>query len=453
MCHGGDDSNLMRVFFREVVTSARGKLTSEERKSLPAVLFLQGGPGFECAGPLEASGWLGEMVKEHRVFLMDQRGTGRSDSEIVMPTRHRDASEDPGPSMLSYPMYWTDRNVSPAKAWAVHLKNFRADSIVKDAELFRKTVLGEDVKWTLLGQSFGGFCITTYLSFAPEGVKEALLTGGLPPLINESASALNAYRKLFERVQTQNKKYFERFPKDADRVYALYVQLDKKGPQRLPGGGSLTIPLVRALGFSNLGTAQGMERLHYMMQYIEIDYAKTLLGDEEIVGAYLPHKFLIEVENSFRHFETNPLYAVLHEAIYCNGACAIGAADQVWRERVGEDDSLRRAFTGECIYSSFFEHIPSLRPFKAIVQELKKDNDWPKLYDTAQLAKNTVPVACASYVEDMFVDFDLAAETAAKIRGARVWSTSEYMHSGIREDGARIVQKLLSIVRDEDPIR
>ena len=99
---------------------------------------------------------------------------------------------------------------------------------MKDAELFRKTVLGEDVKWTLLGQSFGGFCITTYLSFAPEGVKEALLTGGLPPLIDEPASALNAYRKLFERVQTQNKKYFERFPYDVDRLYALYVQLQNE---------------------------------------------------------------------------------------------------------------------------------------------------------------------------------------------------------------------------------
>jgi hypothetical protein len=53
VCHARGDSNAMRVFFREVVTAARGKLTSEERKSLPAVLFLQGGPGFECAGPLE----------------------------------------------------------------------------------------------------------------------------------------------------------------------------------------------------------------------------------------------------------------------------------------------------------------------------------------------------------------------------------------------------------------
>ena len=53
----------------------------------------------------------------------------------------------------------------------------------------------------------------------------------------------------------------------------------------------------------------------------------------------------------------------------------------------------------------------------------------------------------------MFVDFDLAADTAAKISGARVWSTSEYMHSGIRENGALIVSKLLSYTRDEDPIR
>jgi hypothetical protein len=293
------------------------------------------------------------------------------------------------------------------------------------------------------------------LSFAPEGVKEALLTGGLPPLIDEPASALNAYRKLFGRVVTQNKKYFERFPKDRARVRMLYHSIADRqasGGIALPGGGTLTVPLVRALGFSNLGTAQGIERLHYILQYLG-----HCFEDGQVVGVpSLPHKFLIEVENAFRHFETNPLYAILHETIYCNGACAIGAADQMWDEKVGlhlYDAGDCDLFTGEMVFSSFFEDIPSLRPYKAIYEELKNDKDWPKVYDAAQLAKNTVPVACASYVEDMFVDFDLAAETAAKIQGARVWSTSEYMHSGIREDGARIVRKLLSLVRDEDPIR
>ena len=51
----------------------------------------------------------------------------------------------------------------------------RADSIVRDCEAIRKTLLGPDTKWTALGQSFGGFCIMSYLSLAPEGLKQAKL--------------------------------------------------------------------------------------------------------------------------------------------------------------------------------------------------------------------------------------------------------------------------------------
>lgn len=48
----------------------------------------------------------------------------------------------------------------------------RADSIVFDAELIRKALVPLDNtqgKWSILGQSFGGFCAFTYLSLAPEG--------------------------------------------------------------------------------------------------------------------------------------------------------------------------------------------------------------------------------------------------------------------------------------------
>lgn len=49
----------------------------------------------------------------------------------------------------------------------------RADSIVKDAEAIRKQLVPRtqawDGKWSILGQSFGGFCCVTYLSQAPEG--------------------------------------------------------------------------------------------------------------------------------------------------------------------------------------------------------------------------------------------------------------------------------------------
>lgn len=424
-------------------------MTQTERRALPAVLFLQGGPGFECARPCEEGGWLAELVKEHRVFLMDQRGTGMSSAEL---TRAR-FDEGDGETLVEPDVnVASGSDASAATRWASLLKCFRADAIVRDAELFRKRALGEDVKWTLLGQSFGGFCITTYLSFAPEGVKEALYTGGLPPLIDEEASALGAYTKLLNRVKTQNEKFHARFPGDNERIHYLARHIQEVDTP-LPGGGSLSATHLRALGFSNLGTAQGMERLHYILENVRV---------EPTGKAPLSKKLLIEIENAYRHFETNALYAILHESIYCSGGNAYGAADEALRNRTefdtvagfAADPSKQFLFTGEMVYESFFEDIHSLRPYREIWRALAREEEWTTLYDVERLGANeNIPVACASYVEDMFVDFDLAADTAAKISGARVWSTSEYMHSGIRENGALIVSKLLSYTRDEDPIR
>jgi len=45
----------------------------------PYLLFLQGGPGFEATRPdAEPAGWMARALKEYRLLLLDQRGTGRS---------------------------------------------------------------------------------------------------------------------------------------------------------------------------------------------------------------------------------------------------------------------------------------------------------------------------------------------------------------------------------------
>lgn len=49
--------------------------------------------------------------------------------------------------------------------------------------------------------------------------------------------------------------------------------------------------------------------------------------------------------------------------------------------------------------------------------------------------------------QDMFVDCDLAQETAAQVKGLRQWVTSEYMHCGLREAGGTIFEKLLNMAR------
>ena len=116
----------------------------------PYLVFLQGGPGFEAARPTSPpSGWMKRALKDFRVLLLDQRGTGRSTP--VGPILPGDTAADQ----------------------AAYLTHFRADSIVRDAELIRKE-LGVD-RWSVLGQSFGGFTSLTYLSIAPEGT-----SGGLP---------------------------------------------------------------------------------------------------------------------------------------------------------------------------------------------------------------------------------------------------------------------------------
>ena len=51
---------------------------------------------------------------------------------------------------------------------------FRADNIIKDAERIRKQLIG-DKKWSVLGQSFGGFCATHYLSFYPESLEKVYI--------------------------------------------------------------------------------------------------------------------------------------------------------------------------------------------------------------------------------------------------------------------------------------
>ena len=55
-----------------------------------------------------------------------------------------------------------------------------------------------------------------------------------------------------------------------------------------------------------------------------------------------------------------------------------------------------------------FEEFAALQPVKEAAEILAQKADWPKLYDLETLESNSVPVAGATYYEDMYVDFELA---------------------------------------------
>ena len=156
---------------------------------------------------------------------------------------------------------------------AEYLGCFRADSIVRDCELIRRELAGDE-PWTVLGQSFGGFCATTYLSIAPEGLRRVLICGGLPSL---DAHADEVYRAAYPRMERKNKGFYARYPQDIDHVRRVGAYL-ASNEVVLPNGMLLTPEAFQTLGLM-LGASDGFDRMHWITNEYEHDGLRTS-GDE-----------------------------------------------------------------------------------------------------------------------------------------------------------------------------
>jgi pimeloyl-ACP methyl ester carboxylesterase len=406
--HARPTQESLTVFARAVKRSDDG----DKRKHW--LVFLQGGPGFPGPRPLARTGWLKRALDDYHVLLLDSRGNGRS--SVVLPE--------------------TLGRRGAARAQADYLMHFRADAIVRDAELIRAELIGNDESWSVLGQSYGGFCAVHYLSMHPAGVREAFITGGLPPL---AGSADDYYRHTYPEVARKTRKFFERYPGDRDLCARIMEHLDRH-EVALPTGGRLTVRRFQQLGFL-LGFDDGMENLHYLL---ELAFCGGARGSDELG---LP--FLRGVEN-VQSFETNPIFAVLHEMCYTQGTASRWAAERVRAEfpETNWTPGNAPAFTGEMIYPWMFDDYPRLRPLRDVAEILAGEERWPALYDAARLARNTVPCVAAIYAEDMYVPRALSEQTAAAIAGCKAWLTNEYEHNGLRTSDA-VFERLLALRRDE----
>ena len=358
-------------------------------------MFFEGGPGFEAPRPIRANAtppWLERALADFRVLMLDQRGTGRS---TPIATRLPGSAEEQ----------------------ARYLTHFRADSIVADAEAIRREL--EVERWSVLGQSFGGFCAMRYLSAAPASLREVMLTGGVPPL---EAHIDDVYRATFARMRDRNERFYERYPEDRERLLGLLERAGRE-PPLLPGGDRLTPARVRQLGIL-LGMSDGLERLHYIL---ELDPGSPA--------------FLHDAEQA-TSFARNPIYAVLHEACWANGGATAWSARRVLEE---QSDWPEEFMTGEHIFPAMFEQ-PSLAPLREAA-ELLAAHDWPALYDREALSRNQVPGAAAVYAEDPYVERAFSEQTAACVPRLRLWLTSEYDHDGLRKDGERVLGRLLDLAR------
>jgi pimeloyl-ACP methyl ester carboxylesterase len=386
--HAAPDGPPITVFAREVA--------DPDGTDRPFLVFLQGGPGSEAPRPTRhpsGPGWLDRALAEFRVLMLDQRGTGRSTPVGRLP------------------------GMAPAEQ-AAYLTHFRADAIVRDAEHIRHAL---DIdRWSVLGQSFGGLCVTTYLSIAPEGLREAFITGGLPPL---GRPADEVYERTWARQLERNRRYYARYPRDRERVRDLLDRLDHD-PMPLPSGDRLTARRLRLLG-GELGMSDGAEAVHYAL---ELDADSPAFGHD------------VEAATGFAR---NPLYAIVHEACWADGSATRWAAERTMPAAFRYDPTL---LTGEHVLPWVFEEQAALAPLREAA-DIVAAQAWPRLYDPDRLAANEVPVAAAIYTEDPYVERAFSEETAAHIRGLRPWVTSEYDHNGLRADGERILGRLIDLAR------
>ncbi|KAI8890612.1 alpha/beta-hydrolase [Backusella circina FSU 941] len=398
---------------------------------MPFFLYLQGGPGFECALPTSAtSGWTKTALdKGYQVLFLDQRGTGLSTAVSAESLEKFESDEEK----------------------ADYLSHFRADSIVKDCEIIRKQLTagrGEDAesRITLLGQSFGGFCITTYLSLFPESVQHAYITGGVPPLTDTPDPV---YRALYPRILKKNKLYYKRYPRDVARVRQIHEYLSNN-QVTMPNGGTLSPRRFLQLGLS-FGGAGGYDAVHNIVQ--------IAANDLDTIGK-LSYRVLNTIDSN-QSWDTNVIYAILHEAIYCQADQASRwsaerlldeepfKTDFEWRlENLKDDQPVY--FTGETIYPFMFDDFAELRPLKKVAH-LLAERRWGNLYDVKKLNSiKNVEVSGVSYFDDMYVDRELSEKTASEINGFQQWITNEYAHNGARVDGERVLTYLMKLAKGEE---
>ena len=165
---GAGDGETIEVYAREVA--------APDGRERPVLVFLQGGPGHEAprpAGGAAMPSWLARALQDYRVLLLDQRGTGRS-------TPYGPPGPDPA-------------------ADAERLTHFRADAIVRDAELPPRAPRGPHlehpgpvVRRVLLA------ALPVRRTGQPAG---GVVTGGLPPV---GRPVDDVYAATFQTMRSQN---------------------------------------------------------------------------------------------------------------------------------------------------------------------------------------------------------------------------------------------------------
>lgn len=428
----GDGKSLKHDLSIDGLIKALGPLTS------PLTVYLCGGPGSD--NPAFASPGLTKL-------LLDRIGT----PVLYLSYRGTWPKKDDGKLLENRITAATFAGLKPEQA-AQRLMLYLQDSIVADFEavrLYLNKLCNKDIKFALVGQSYGGWIAMTYLSFLPESLARGWLAGGMPPVGKKPDEV---YTALYKRVVKRNEKYYENYPEDVGRVWEIVQFLaglnDGKGI-KLPDGQWLSARGFLTMG-RHFGSSEGFRKVHALVESFD-RHDKQYYGFEN-------------VEMVFRLRE-RPLYAVLHEAIYCYG---VGVVPDWAAQRIGmgqpgghyawvnkefqfKYDASKAPpalyFSGEMIFDFMLRDAgEDQNAFVAASEMLAQYKDWPELYDVNALESNTVPLTALMYPEDMFVDYTLSEKAAGMVKNCEpLKAPDDWAHADLKSNPVAVGAKLFAL--------
>jgi hypothetical protein len=105
-------------------------------------------------------------------------------------------------------------------------------------------------------------------------------------------------------------------------------------------------------------------------------------------------------------------------------------------------------FSGEMIFPFHFDIFPELEKLAPVADILAKYSGWGDLYDEWQLLRNEIPLYAATFVDDMYVDFELAQETVKLVKNCKQYITNGMYHDAIRSKTKDVMKELFALRED-----
>ncbi len=260
----------------------------------------------------------------------------------------------------------------------------------------------------------------TYLSIAPEGLREAFITGGLSPI---GRPVDDIYGATYRRLIDKNRRYFERYPDDRAARPRHPPPARRRGRSAAVGrpADRAAIPPARSVARRQRRLRAAPPRHRAAVRVARVPARRR---DRRPVR---PQPDLRDA----------PRVVVRRR----RGDALVGASAAARRGRGGGLPARPSTSSPGCGRTT-----AGLRRHRAAA-EILAEHPWPALYDADRLRRNEVPVAATIYVNDLYVERDFAEETAATIRGLRTWQTDEFEHNGLRADGERVLGRLIDMLR------